>query len=141
MRNCWAISRAPRSTKPSRTPRTWCKRKWSPLPAAWTSGPFATCSGDKMPRIDAHYTESLRRLMDMLARLPGVGSRSAERMAFHLLKNSKEEALALSEAIRAVKEQVRHCSICFNLTETDPCSICSDPGRDQGIICVVEQPK
>jgi recombination protein RecR len=87
------------------------------------------------------YTESLRRLMEMLAKLPGVGSRSAERMAFHLLKNSREEALGLADAIRAVKDQVRHCSICFNLTETDPCNICTDPSRDHSIICVVEQPK
>jgi recombination protein RecR len=79
--------------------------------------------------------------MEMLAKLPGVGSRSAERMAFHLLKNSREEALALSEAIRAVKDQVRHCSICFNLTEGDPCSICADASRDHSMICVVEQPK
>ena len=94
-----------------------------------------------MPATNPHYTESLRRLMDMLARLPGVGSRSAERMAFHLLKNSREDALALADAIRAVKDQVRHCSICFNLTEADPCSICADKSRDHGIICVVEQPK
>jgi len=94
-----------------------------------------------MANTNPHYTESLRRLMDMLARLPGVGSRSAERMAFHLLKNSREDALALSDAIRAVKDQVRHCSICFNLTEQDPCSICTDPTRDHGVICVVEQPK
>src|SRR5664279_5314678 len=87
------------------------------------------------------YTESLRRLMDMLAKLPGVGSRSAERMAFHLLKNSREEALALADAIHAVKDQVRHCSICFNLTEADPCAICGDPKRDHAVICVVEQPK
>src|ERR1043165_1729781 len=94
-----------------------------------------------MAKGNGHYTESLRKLMQMLARLPGVGTRSAERMAFHLLKNSKEDALALADAIRAVKEQVRHCSICFNLTESDPCSICSDPSRDHGGICVVEQPK
>src|SRR3954471_11878093 len=90
---------------------------------------------------NSQYTESLRRLMDMLARLPGVGSRSAERMAFHLLKNSREDALALADAIRAVKDQIRHCSVCFNLTETDPCSICADASRDHGVICVVEQPK
>jgi recombination protein RecR len=88
-----------------------------------------------------HYTESLRKLMDAFGRLPGVGSRSAERIAFHLLKSSREEALELSDAIRAVKDQVRHCSICFNLTEGDPCSICADGSRDHGIICVVEQPK
>jgi recombination protein RecR len=87
------------------------------------------------------YTESLRRLMDLLGKLPGVGSRSAERMAFHLLKNSREDALALSDAIRYVKDHIRHCSICFNLTETDPCAICADANRDHGIICVVEQPK
>lgn len=79
--------------------------------------------------------------MDMLGKLPGVGARSAERMAFHLLKNSREDALALADAIRAVKDQVRHCSICFNLTETDPCSICAEASRDHGLICVVEQPK
>jgi recombination protein RecR len=94
-----------------------------------------------MPAPNPHYTESLRKLMEMLARLPGVGSRSAERMAFHLLKGSREDALALSDAIRAVKDQVRHCSICFNLTERDPCSICADAARDHGLICVVEQPK
>jgi recombination protein RecR len=94
-----------------------------------------------MPAPNPHYTESLRKLMEMLSRLPGVGSRSAERMAFHLLKNSREDALALADAIRAVKDQVRHCSICFNLTEADPCSICADKGRDHSIICVVEQPK
>ncbi len=87
------------------------------------------------------YTESLRRLMEMLAKLPGVGARSAERMAFHLLKSPREEALALADTIRAVKDQVRHCSICFNLTEADPCAICTDAARDHSIICVVEQPK
>ena len=71
----------------------------------------------------------------------GGGLASAERMAFHLLKGSREDALALSDAIRAVKDQVRHCSICFNLTEGDPCSICADAGRDHCVICVVEQPK
>ncbi|HVT80122.1 MAG TPA: recombination mediator RecR [Phycisphaerae bacterium] len=88
-----------------------------------------------------HYTASLQLLMQMLGKLPGVGSRSAERMAFHLLKNSREDALALADAIRAVKDQVRHCSTCFNLTEQDPCNICRDANRDQGLICVVEQPK
>ena len=94
-----------------------------------------------MAGTNPHYIESLRKLMDMLARLPGVGARSAERMAFHLLKGPREDALALSDAIRAVKDQVRHCSICFNLTETDPCSICTDSQRDHSVICVVEQPK
>ncbi len=87
------------------------------------------------------YAESLRKLMELLGQLPGVGTRSAERMAFHLLKGSREDAMALSDAIRAVKDQIRHCSICFNLTEGDPCAICADAARDHGIICVVEQPK
>ena len=61
--------------------------------------------------------------MELFSKLPGVGSRSAERMAFHILKSSREDALALADSIRAVKDQVRHCSICFNLTESDPCGI------------------
>ena len=88
-----------------------------------------------------HYTDSLRNLMALLAKLPGVGSRSAERMAFHLLKSSREDALQLADAIRNVKDHIKHCSICFNLTESDPCSICTDPNRDHSLICVVEQPK
>ncbi|HUO08211.1 MAG TPA: recombination mediator RecR [Phycisphaerae bacterium] len=94
-----------------------------------------------MPPPNPHYTDSLRSLMELFARLPGVGSRSAERMAFHLLKASREDALKLADAIRAVKDQVKHCSICFNLTESDPCSICADESRDHSMICVVEQPK
>jgi recombination protein RecR len=91
--------------------------------------------------VSQHYTESLRKLMELFSKLPGVGSRSAERMAFHILKSSREDALALADSIRAVKDQVRHCSICFNLTEHDPCAICADAARDHSIICVVEQPK
>jgi recombination protein RecR len=94
-----------------------------------------------MAQSNPHYTESLRKLMDLFGKLPGVGARSAERIAFHILKSPREEALALSDSIRAVKDQVRHCSICFNLTESDPCSICADPNRDHSIICIVEQPK
>jgi recombination protein RecR len=88
-----------------------------------------------------HFTESLRHLMELLGKLPGVGARSAERFAFFLLRSSHADALALANAIRAVKEQVRYCSICFNLTEGDPCSICDDATRDHSIICVVEQPE
>ena len=87
------------------------------------------------------YSASVRRLMDLLGQLPGVGSRSAERMVFHILKGTSEDALALAEAIRAVKQQVRHCSVCYHLTETDPCEICRNPSRDTGLVCVVEQPK
>jgi len=79
--------------------------------------------------------------MRELAELPGIGPRSAERIAFHLLRTKREEALRLAEAIHDVKENLRHCSRCFNLTEHDPCEICADPARDAGLIVVVEQPK
>jgi recombination protein RecR len=87
------------------------------------------------------YTRCIQELIDRLCELPGIGARSAERIAFHLLKQKPEEAMKLADAIRDVKTRIRHCSICFNLTEADPCSICSDPARDQSIVCVVEQPK
>jgi recombination protein RecR len=87
------------------------------------------------------YTQSIQSLMNELARLPGIGMRSAERIAFHLLKQPPEEAMKLSDAIRDVKTRIRHCSNCFNLTEQDPCSICSDASRDQAMVCIVEQPK
>src|SRR3954464_7157452 len=87
------------------------------------------------------YTQSIQSLMNELARLPGIGMRSAERIAFHLLKQPPEEAMKLSDAIRDVKTRIRHCTVCFNLTEQDPCSICADPSRDQGLVCIVEQPK
>ncbi len=81
------------------------------------------------------------RLIDAFGRLPGLGAKSAERLAYHLLKAPAEEALALAEAIRAVKESVRHCQACFHLTEADQplCTICRDTRRDPGLICVVEQ--
>jgi recombination protein RecR len=79
--------------------------------------------------------------MTELARLPGIGPRSAERIAFHLLRSSRDEALRLADAVRDVKEKLRHCSTCYNLTESDPCAICSDPQRDRGLVVVVEQPK
>lgn len=89
----------------------------------------------------ANYTQSIQNLMNELARLPGIGMRSAERIAFHLLKQNPEDALRLADAIRDVKTRIKHCSICYNLTEQDPCNICADPSRDQGVVCLVEQPK
>ncbi len=88
-----------------------------------------------------HSTESLGRLQAELQKLPGVGPRSAERIAFHLLKASSDEAMGLAEAIKDVKNNIRPCSVCYNLTEEDPCSICADPNRDRRILVVVEQPK
>lgn len=87
------------------------------------------------------YTHSIQNLMTELSHLPGIGMRSAERIAFHLLKQKPEDALKLADAIRDVKTRIKNCSVCFNLTESDPCSICADPSRDQGLVCVVEQPK
>src|SRR6185369_8067402 len=87
------------------------------------------------------YTASIQNLIDHLASLPGIGARSAERIAFHLLKQRPEEAMQLADAIRDVKTRIKHCSICYNLTESDPRSICADSARDQGVVCIVEQPK
>lgn len=84
---------------------------------------------------------SLERLIAEFTKLPGIGPRSAERLAFHILKSEKSAALALASAIREVKEMVRHCRVCFNLTEQDPCRICADSQRNAEQVFVVEQPK
>jgi recombination protein RecR len=89
----------------------------------------------------SNYTQSIQNLMNQLASLPGIGMRSAERIAFHLLKQKPEEALQLADAIRDVKTRIKHCSVCYNLTEQDPCEICTNPARDQSVVCIVEQPK
>src|SRR3954447_10814816 len=91
----------------------------------------------------AGYSGAVDRLIDAFGRLPGVGAKTAERLAHHLLKCPAEEALALAEAIRDVRDRVRHCRTCFHLTEADAplCAICRDPRRDPGLICVVEQPR
>jgi recombination protein RecR len=83
---------------------------------------------------------SVDNLVAQLTRLPGIGSRTAQRLAFHLLSTQKEEALALAAAITEVKERVRFCRECGNLTEEELCGICLDPRRDRTVVCVVEQP-
>jgi recombination protein RecR len=83
---------------------------------------------------------SIDNLVAQLTRLPGIGSRTAQRLAFHLLQVSKQEAIALAEAIHEVKERVRFCRECGNLTEEETCAICQDARRDHSVICVVEQP-
>ncbi len=83
---------------------------------------------------------AVENLVAQLSRLPGVGQRTAQRLAFHLLQRSKEEALALAAAIEEVKERVRFCRECGNLTEEELCSICTDARRDHSVVCVVEQP-
>jgi recombination protein RecR len=83
---------------------------------------------------------SVTRLIEELMRLPGVGEKTAQRLAFHLLKASKQEAEALALAILSVKEKIRRCSQCYGITEEDPCPICSDPKRDRMLLSVVEEP-
>jgi len=85
--------------------------------------------------------ESLGRLKEQFQKLPGIGPRSAERLAFHVLREPREYAAALAGAILDVKDKVIHCRTCYNLTETDPCAICTDARRDHGELWVVEQPK
>lgn len=82
----------------------------------------------------------LEKLIAELGKLPGIGPKSAARLAFFLLKHPDEEAIALAEAIIDLKKNIRHCSVCWNITAQDPCSICSDQKRDRSVICVVEQP-
>lgn len=83
----------------------------------------------------------MARLVEQLSRLPGIGKRSAERLAFHLLKQSTQDCARLAQAIIDLKQSTRQCTICFNLTDVDPCPICSDPRRDRGLVLVVEQPR
>jgi recombination protein RecR len=85
--------------------------------------------------------EPIERLIEEFAKLPGIGRRSAERMAFHILKSRPEEAASLSQAIENVKRDVNYCSICYNLTDVNPCRICANPQRDASLVLVVEQPK
>ena len=86
------------------------------------------------------FSPAVENLVAQLSRLPGVGSRTAQRLAFHLLQRPKDEALALAQAIEEVKERVRFCRECGNLTEDETCGICLDARRDRTIVCVVEQP-
>jgi recombination protein RecR len=86
-------------------------------------------------------TDSISALVDEFAKLPGIGKKSAERLAYHVLRVHKTEALGLADAIRNVKENVRYCRTCFNLAEQEECAICRDPRRDHTVVCVVEQPR
>jgi recombination protein RecR len=86
------------------------------------------------------FAEPMARLIDELKKLPGVGSKSAQRMAFHILRSSGEDADALSGAIRNLKEKLHLCSVCSNITDVDPCSYCTSATRNQRLVCVVEEP-
>ncbi len=87
------------------------------------------------------YTRSMQELIEHFKRMPGIGVKSAERFAFFVLKSSKDDMARFSSAINRVKESVRFCKKCGNLSETEFCSICSDPRRDKTVVCVVEEPK
>ena len=79
-------------------------------------------------------------LIEQLQRLPGIGAKGAQRLAFHLLRQPRDEVDALLNAVRDVKEQITYCSVCYNITDADPCYYCTHDGRDRGVICVVEDP-
>jgi recombination protein RecR len=86
------------------------------------------------------YAPPVQRLVGELSKLPGIGNRTAQRLAFHILRASPEDAHDLAEAIREVKEKIRLCEVCFNLTDEVRCRICQDTRRDHGLICAVEEP-
>ena len=86
------------------------------------------------------FAEPMTRLIDELRKLPGIGTKSAQRLAFHVLRSSEEDAEKLAGAIRHLKDQLRLCSVCNNITDVDPCSYCTNAVRDQRLICVVEEP-
>ena len=86
------------------------------------------------------YAPPVQRLVTELSKLPGIGTRTAQRLAFHVLRASDEDALALADSIREVKERIGLCEVCFNLTDQPRCRICEDTRRDHGLICVVEEP-
>lgn len=87
-----------------------------------------------------YTSDSLEQLIEEFSRLPGIGRKSAYRLAMYVLKLPREEVAALANALIAVKEKIKYCSVCWNFTETDPCGICSSPKRDRHILCVVEEP-
>lgn len=87
------------------------------------------------------HSDAVQQLIDQLGRLPGVGPKSAQRIAYHLLKVPEDDALALSSAIATAKARVRFCEVCHNLAEAERCAICADPRRDPTLVCVVEEPR
>ena len=88
----------------------------------------------------ARYAEPMARLIDELKKLPGVGTKTAQRFAFHILRSGDDDASALADAVRGLKASLRLCSICNNITDVDPCAYCTSPTRNQRLVCVVEEP-
>ena len=118
--------------------------RWAGSSASGYQGSDPTPSGvgqaGQAPTLVGVYSPVVENLIAQLTRLPGVGTRTAQRLAFHLLRVSREEALALAEAVREAKERVRPCAECGNLAEDEVCTICRDTRRDHTVVCVVEQP-
>jgi recombination protein RecR len=108
--------------------------------AGWACRGFSAGAAARAARFVRLFAAPVNRLITELARLPGIGQRTAQRLAFHILSASDEEALALADAIREVKETVGHCEVCFNLATESTCRICQDERREPATICVVEQP-
>jgi len=88
-----------------------------------------------------YYAKPLAKLISELSKLPGIGAKSAQRLAFHIMSIEEDEALALADSIASARKNMRYCSVCGDLTDTDPCRICSDAKRDRQVICVVESPR
>ncbi|HWQ80163.1 MAG TPA: recombination mediator RecR [Anaerovoracaceae bacterium] len=88
-----------------------------------------------------HYAKPLSNLIGELSKLPGIGGKTAQRLAFHILSQDEKDAFALADAILEARKTMKYCSVCGNLTDVDPCGICTDPVRDQSVICVVESPR
>ena len=84
--------------------------------------------------------EPVARLIDEFSRLPGIGPKTASRLVFYLLRAPEDQAQSLADALRELRERITFCSVCFNITESDPCAVCIDEGRDRSVICVVEEP-
>src|SRR5205807_1568023 len=151
---CWRTWSWPPCTTPWRGCRSSTRRRWAgsatPL-ARWaaTLRPWAGWAGwsarsDARPwrtRTSLMYAAPVQELIDELGRLPGIGPKSAQRIAFHLLKLSPEDALRLAAAISAVKERIRFCTRCFNVSEGELCELCTDSRRDPTLVCVVEEPR
>src|SRR5512138_2647545 len=103
----------------------------------------AECSADSKDSSDSfmsRFAEPMARLIEELKKLPGVGSKSAQRLAFHILRSSDEDAVALADAVRDVKAKLRLCSVCNNITDIDPCVFCANATRNQRLVCVIEEP-
>lgn len=88
-----------------------------------------------------YYADAVAKLIEEFAKLPGIGPKTAQRLAFHIIRGRKEDAYGLAKALVNAKEKVKYCSVCFNMTDVDPCHICKNPNRDNSMICVVEDPR